>query len=140
MFVGRGIGVIRARFAGQVASGRIVRVTLDVDAIRPAADIGTNQAIQRIVGEGLRLRAREGIHDGFDVAYRIVIIGQVLERIARGNLRGSNVPQPSAIHAPGTVGIVGFNLVRAANHLDHAIGGIVGDGLAYVSVPGNLSY
>ena len=60
MFVGRGVGVIRARFAGQVASGRIVRVTLGVDAIRPTADIGTNQAIQRVVGEGLRLRSKQG--------------------------------------------------------------------------------
>jgi len=55
----------------------------------------------------LSLSPREGIHDGFDVADRIIIVSQILERIACGYLRGRDVLQASALLVPGIV-VVGL--------------------------------
>lgn len=133
MFVGGGVGVGHSILAEEVACigivGVFVSVAFGVQAVRPACDGGIRQAVEGIIGEGLSLSPREGIHDGFDVAHRIIIVSQILERIARGYLRGRDVLQASVVHVPVVVREHGVNLVRAANHLDHTIGGIVGDGL-----------
>jgi len=56
MFVSRGVGVAHSAFAGYVTGGGIVSVAFAVQADRPAGGVGTEQAVEVIVGEGLRLR------------------------------------------------------------------------------------
>ncbi len=129
VFVSRGVGVVRAVLAGEAACRRVVGVAFGVESVRPACDGGIRQAVERVVGEGLGLKPSEGINDGFDVANRIVIVGGVLELRSRRNLRGRDVLQASVVHVPVVVGEYRVDLVRAANQLDHPIGGIVGDGL-----------
>ena len=48
---------------------------------------------------------------------------------SRRDLGGGQVLQASAVGVPVVVGEDRVDLVRAANQLDHPIGGIVGDGL-----------
>ncbi len=92
MFVGGGVGVGHSILAEEVACigivGVFVSVAFGVQAVASACDGGIRQAValtgcyaKRVVDEGLGLRPREGIHDGFDVTHRIIIVSQILERI-----------------------------------------------------------
>ena len=58
MFVIRRVRrVVDPAFAGEIAGGGIVRVGFAVQAARPARRTRADEAIQRVVAEGLRLRA-----------------------------------------------------------------------------------
>ena len=98
VFVRGGIGVGRAVLAGEVARGRVVGVAFGVQSVRSAGDVGTEQAIQFIVGEGLSLEVggNDGIGDGLDVANRIVVVGSVLQNGGIRGPRGGHVVQASA--------------------------------------------
>ena len=123
MSMSRIIRVSHACFAGEIASGCIVRVGFAVQAVRPAGRARAGETIQRVVAEGLCLRAGQRIRDGVDVAYGVIRVGVVLQASCRKNF------QPSALLVPGIVGVDGVEYVRAAHQLDHAHGGIVGDAL-----------
>ena len=48
--------VVDSAFAGEIPGGRVVSVGFAVQAARLAGGVGTEQAVERVVGEGLRLR------------------------------------------------------------------------------------
>jgi len=129
MFVRCGIGVGHAILAEEVACigivGVVVSVPFGVESVTPACDGGIRQAVEGVISEGLGLRPREGIHDGFDVSNRVVIVGGVLELRSRRNLRGGDVLQASAVYIPVVVVKHGVDLVRAANQLHISTEGII---------------
>ena len=85
MSMSRIIRVIDSAFAGEIAGGGVIGVGFAVQAARLARDGGIRQAVERVVAEGLRLRARQGIRDGADVAHRVVRVGVVLQASCRNN-------------------------------------------------------
>jgi len=82
------IRVSHAAFALQISSGHVIGVTFAVQTVRPAGDARAGETIQRVVAEGLRLRV-DGIRDGQDIAYRVILVGKVLQRFD-----GSRSPIP----------------------------------------------
>jgi len=98
VFVGRVVSIVDSRLAGKIPGRAIVaegfgRVTALRGITRRARG---DETIQIVVGEGLRLRV-DGIRDGQDVAYRVILIGVVLQRGGRERL------QASALLVPGIV-------------------------------------